>query len=69
MIKITNIAQNYRPNLIVLGHNNILENITLSEIKSKYNSKIILWYEDALGYRGEGPNWKNNLNLIENNLN
>ena len=65
--KITNITENYRPNLIVLGHNNILENKTLSNIKSKYNSKIILWYEDALGQKGEGPNWKNNLNLIENN--
>ncbi len=65
--KIINIADNYRPNLIILGHNNILEYETLYEIKSKYNSKIILWYEDALGFRGEGPNWKNNLNLIENN--
>ena len=65
--KIINIAENYRPNLIVLGHNNILENDTLSAIKTKYDSKIILWYEDALGKRGEGPNWRNNLNLIENN--
>ena len=65
--KIINVAQNYRPNLVVLGHNNILESKTLSTIKGKYNSKIILWYEDALGYRGEGPNWKNNLSLIENN--
>ena len=65
--KIINITENYRPNLIVLGHNNILENETLSAIKTKYDSKIILWYEDALGKRGEGPNWRNNLNLIENN--
>ena len=65
--KIINITENYRPNLIVLGHNNILENDTLSAIKTKYDSKIILWYEDALGKRGEGPNWRNNLNLIENN--
>ena len=65
--KASNIVENYRPNLIVLGHNNILENNTLSEIRSKYNSKIILWYEDALGYRGEGPNWRKNLNLIEKN--
>jgi len=65
--KIINIAENYRPNLIVLGHNNILESDTLSAIKTKYDSKIILWYEDALGKRGEGPNWRNNLNLIENN--
>ncbi len=65
--KVTNIVENYRPNLIVLGHNNILESNTLSEIKSKNNSKIILWYEDALGYRGEGPNWRKNLKLIEKN--
>ena len=65
--KVSNIVENYRPNLIVLGHNNILENNTLSEIRSKYNSKIILWYEDALGYKGEGPNWRKNLNLIEKN--
>ena len=65
--KIINVTENYRPNLVVLGHNNILENKTLSLIKAKYNSKIVLWYEDALGYRGEGPNWKNNLSLIENN--
>ena len=65
--KVTNIVENYRPNLIILGHNNILESNTLSEVRSKYNSKIILWYEDALGYRGEGPNWRKNLNLIEKN--
>tara|TARA_Y100001970_G_C14211485_1_gene847218 strand:- start:36 stop:2117 length:2082 start_codon:yes stop_codon:yes gene_type:complete len=67
--KVIKISENYRPNLIVLGHNNILEHNTLSDIKSKYNSKVILWYEDALGYRGEGPNWKKNLNLIEKNNN
>ncbi len=65
--KVSNVAENYRPDLIVLGHNNILERKTLSSIKRKYSSKIILWYEDALGKRGEGPNWKNNLNLIEGN--
>ena len=65
--KIISITENYRPNLVVLGHNNILENDTLSAIKRKYDSKIILWYEDALGKRGDGPNWRNNLNLIENN--
>ena len=26
-----------------------------------------MWYEDALGHRGKGPNWKKNLNLIEKN--
>ncbi len=65
--KVLNVSENYRPNLIVLGHNNILERNTLSAIKDKFSSKIILWYEDALGKRGEGPNWRKNLNLIENN--
>ena len=65
--KINSVADNYRPNLIVLGHNNILDYQTLEKIKKKYSSKISLWYEDALGHRGKGPNWKNNLNLIEKN--
>ena len=26
-----------------------------------------MWYEDALGHRGEGPNWRQNLNLLERN--
>ena len=39
----------------------------LFQILKKYNSKFVLWYEDALGYRGKGPNWKNNLQLIEKN--
>ena len=63
--KILNICDNYRPNIIVLGHNNILEGSSINTIKKKYSSKFTLWYEDALGKRGEGPNWKSNLNLIE----
>ena len=65
--KINLVADNYRPNLIVLGHNNILDYQKLTKIKKNYNSKIALWYEDALGHRGKGPNWKKNLNLIEKN--
>ncbi len=65
--KILNICENYRPNLLVFGHNNVLENDTLLKIKNKFKSKFILWYEDALGFRGEGPNWKDNLSLIEKN--
>ncbi len=65
--KILEIAENYRPNLIVLGHNNFLTRKSLELIKSKYNCKIIMWYEDALGHRGEGPNWRQNLNLLERN--
>ena len=65
--KIISIVDNYRPNLIVLGHNNFLTTDNLYKIKKKYNTKFSLWYEDALGKRGEGPNWRENLNLIEKN--
>ena len=64
--KVYNIAANYRPNLILLGHNNILNIETINSIKKKYNSKIALWYEDHLV--NGGPNYKNNLNLIEKNF-
>ncbi len=65
--KIVSISDNYRPDLIILGHNNFISRSNLIKIKKKYNSKIILWYEDALGHRGAGPNWKQNLTLIEKN--
>ncbi len=65
--KIMKICDNYRPNLIILGHNNVLDANSINSIKEKYKSKIILWYEDALGHRGEGPNWRENLSLIEKN--
>jgi len=63
--KVYNIAENYRPNLILLGHNNILNRETINIIKNKYETKIALWYEDHLV--DGGPNYKNNLNLIEKN--
>ena len=65
--KVLEITENYRPNLIVLGHNNFLTRKNLELIKSKYNCKIIMWYDDALGHRGQGPNWRHNLNLLEKN--
>ena len=65
--KIIKIYENYRPNLIILGHNNFLQRNTIEKLKNKYQSKIILWYEDALGHKGEGPSWKKNLSLIEKN--
>ena len=55
--KILSITENYRPDLIVLGHNNFITRENLEKIKGKYKTKIALWYEDALGHRGEGPNW------------
>ena len=50
-----------------MGHNNFITRENLDKIKGKYNTKIKLWYEDALGHKGDGPNWKQNLSLIEKN--
>tara|TARA_B100001123_G_scaffold376927_1_gene443994 strand:+ start:21349 stop:23454 length:2106 start_codon:yes stop_codon:yes gene_type:complete len=65
--KIYNICDNYKPDLLVLGHNNILDSNSIEKIKTKFKTKIALWYEDHL-IKG-GPNAMNNLNLIEKNLN
>ena len=65
--KVFNIAQNYRPDLVLLGHNNILTTHTIEKIKSNNKTKIALWYEDHL-LKG-GPNYSNNLTLIEKNRN
>ena len=65
--KVLDISSNYRPDLILLGHNNFLYRNNIEILKSKYNSKISLWYEDALGKNGDGPHWKENLSLIEKN--
>ena len=65
--KVLSISDNYRPNLVMLGHNNILDTQTIDIIRNKYHSKFSLWYEDALGESGNGPNYKNNLKLIERN--
>ena len=63
--KIIDIIENYRPNLILLGHNNVLLNKTIQIIKIKYQCKIALWYEDHL-INGD-PNYLSNLTLIEKN--
>jgi len=63
--KVLKISENYKPDLILLGHNNILNRETINDIKLNNNCKIALWYEDHL-IEG-GPNFKNNLNLIEKN--
>jgi len=65
--KIKNICNNYKPDLVILGHNNVLQGDTISTIKKNLNSKIILWYEDALAKSADGPSWQSNLNLIEKN--
>ncbi len=63
--KIIEIVKHYRPDLILFGHNNIMDRSSLLTIKEKYNCKISLWYEDHV-MKGD-PNYKNNLNLIEKN--
>ena len=63
--KVFNINANYRPDLILLGHNNILSQNIIEKIKKEYKTKIALWYEDHLVK--DGPNYLNNLNLIEKN--
>ena len=63
--KIIDIIENYRPNLILLGHNNVLSNKTLQISKIKYQCKIALWYEDHL-MKGD-PHFLKNLTLIEKN--
>ena len=65
--KIKEIYDNYRPDLVVLGHNNILNKEILEHIKKNNNSKVVLWYEDALSKKAQGPSWQSNMNLIESN--
>ena len=63
--KIIDITNNYRPDLILLGHNNCLRRDTISLIKKKFNTKFSLWYEDHV-MKGD-PNYDKNLKLIESN--
>ena len=58
------IYNNYKPDLVLLGHNNILKSDTLKSIKRNH-TKVSLWYEDHVA--DYGPNWKSNLSLIEQN--
>ena len=63
--KIISIIKNYRPNLVLLGHNNSLTRSTLILLKKQYNCKIALWYEDHV-IKGD-PSYRKNLDLIEKN--
>ena len=63
--KILSIIENYRPELVLLGHNNILSRNTIKRMKDKYNISIALWYEDHV-IKGD-PSYKRNLDLIEKN--
>ena len=63
--KILDIVKNYNPDLILLGHNNILNRSTLLILKDRFNCKISIWYEDHV-MPGD-PNFRNNLDLLEKN--
>ena len=63
--KVLSIIYNYKPHLVICGHNNILKRETLIIIKKKYESKVIIWYEDALA-KG-GPDYKYSQKLLEKN--
>ena len=63
--EILSIADNYRPDLVLLGHNNGLNRKTILQLKKKFNSKISLWYEDHIT-KGD-PNFLTNKKLIEKN--
>ena len=63
--KVIEISNNYRPHLILLGHNNCLSRDTINLIKKIHNTKFSLWYEDHV-MKGD-PNYSKNLKLIETN--
>ena len=59
------ICKNFKPNLILFGHNNLLSRESILEIKRKYNTKLALWYEDHV--TKNDPNSEKNLKVIEEN--
>ena len=63
--QILNISDNYKPDLILFGHNNILKRSSLELLKKKHDCKFVIWYEDHV-MKGD-PNYKKNLELLEKN--
>ena len=63
--KIVSITNNYRPDLILFGHNNSLSRNSIISLKEKFRVKIALWYEDHV-MKGD-PSYRKNLDLIEKN--
>ena len=62
--KIIEIVNNYNPQLILFGHNNLLQRPQLEYIK-KIKIKTAIWFEDSL--HEKGPDNKASLSLIEQN--
>lgn len=65
--KVLEICENYKPDLVLMGHNNSLNQNTLMYLKEKMQSKIAIWYEDHV-VKGD-PSYRSNLNLLEKNHN
>ena len=63
--KIISITKNYRPDLILFGHNNSLSRSSMLSLKEKFGVNIALWYEDHV-IKGD-PSYRKNLDLIEKN--
>ena len=63
--KIYDISLNYKPDFIVLGHNNILNRDNILKLKRTINPKIAIWYEDHLAKTG--PDFEKNISLLEKN--
>ena len=63
--KIINIANHYKPDLIMFGHNNLLKRSTLQKLKKNNECKLSIWYEDHV-VKGD-PSYRSNLDLLEKN--
>ena len=63
-VKIYNTVDNFRPDLIVLGHADNITVETINKIKKLYNPKICQWFLDPL--MKQGPDFKKNKKRINN---
>ena len=62
--EIKNIIKNYKPNLIILGHTNLLSLNLLEEIKySNPDLRFAFWYEDSVNKNG--PDFHKNIDFLE----
>ena len=62
--EIKNIVRNYNPNLILLGHTNLLSLSLLEQIKlSNPSLRIAFWYEDSVNKNG--PDFNKNISFLE----
>ena len=62
--KIFNTVDNFRPDLIVLGHADNITEETINNIKKLYNPKICQWFLDPL--MKQGPDFNKNKKRINN---